>query len=138
MSARILSTLSSWSWNWRRSSRSPSPTSKRRRSRRSAKRLTISSGSWPRNDAATVIDAKTARRLDRFAQFGQVAAISAMKDSGLDLSKEDPFRCGVIIGSGIGGLMEFEEQHGRYYKGGPSRISPFVIPKMIANGASGK
>ncbi len=85
----------------------------------------------------TVIDAKTARRLDRFAQFGKVAAISAMKDSGLDLSKEDPFRCGVIIGSGIGGLMEFEEQHGRYYKGGPGKISPFVIPKMIANGASG-
>jgi 3-oxoacyl-[acyl-carrier-protein] synthase II len=85
----------------------------------------------------TVIDAKTARRLDRFAQFGQVAAIAAVKDGGLDFSKEDPFRCGVIIGSGIGGLMEFEEQHGRYYKGGPGRISPFVIPKMIANGASG-
>jgi 3-oxoacyl-[acyl-carrier-protein] synthase II len=83
------------------------------------------------------LDAKTARRLDRFAQFGQVAAISAVKDSGLDFSKEDPFRCGVIIGSGIGGLMEFEEQHGRYYKGGPGKISPFVIPKMIANGASG-
>jgi 3-oxoacyl-[acyl-carrier-protein] synthase II len=85
----------------------------------------------------TALDAKTARRLDRFAQFGQVAAISAVKDSGLDFSKEDPFRCGVIIGSGIGGLMEFEEQHGRYYKGGPGKISPFVIPKMIANGASG-
>jgi len=84
-----------------------------------------------------VLDAKTARRLDRFAQFGQVAAISAVKDSGLDLSKEDPYRCGVIIGSGIGGLMEFEEQHCRYYKGGPGKISPFVIPKMIANGASG-
>lgn len=84
-----------------------------------------------------LLDAKTARRLDRFAQFGQIAAISAVKDSGLDLSKENPYRCGVIIGSGIGGLMEFEEQHGRYYKGGPSRISPFVIPKMIANGASG-
>src|SRR6516225_5344690 len=83
------------------------------------------------------LDAKTARRLDRFAQFGQVAAIAAMKDSGLDLSKEDPYRCGVIVGSGIGGLMEFEEQHGRYYKGGPSRISPFVIPKMIANAAPG-
>src|SRR5256885_4643254 len=52
-------------------------------------------------------------------------------------SKEDPYRCGVIIGSGIGGLMEFEEQHCRYYKGGPGKISPFVIPKMIANGASG-
>jgi 3-oxoacyl-[acyl-carrier-protein] synthase II len=84
-----------------------------------------------------MLDAKTARRLDRFAQFGQVAAIKAVKDSSLDLSKEDPYRCGVIIGSGIGGLMEFEEQHGRYYKGGPGKISPFVIPKMIANGASG-
>jgi 3-oxoacyl-[acyl-carrier-protein] synthase II len=84
-----------------------------------------------------LLDPKTARRLDRFAQFGQVAANAAMKDSGLDIAKEDPFRCGVIIGSGIGGLMEFEEQHGRYYKGGPGRISPFVIPKMIANGASG-
>src|SRR5437763_10726365 len=83
------------------------------------------------------LDAKTARRLDRFAQFGQVAAISAIKDSGLDLSKEDPYRCGVIVGSGIGGLMECEEQHCRYYKGGPGKISPFVIPKMIANGASG-
>jgi 3-oxoacyl-[acyl-carrier-protein] synthase II len=85
----------------------------------------------------TVLDAKTARRLDRFAQFAQVAAIAAVKDSGLDFSKEDPYRCGVIVGSGIGGLSEFEEQHGRYYKGGPGKISPFVIPKMIPNSAPG-
>src|SRR5438128_446789 len=85
----------------------------------------------------TVLDAKTARRLDRFAQFAQVAAIAAVKDSGLDFSKEDPYRCGVIAGSGIGGLSEFEEQHGRYYKGGPGKISPFVIPKMIPNSAPG-
>jgi 3-oxoacyl-[acyl-carrier-protein] synthase II len=83
----------------------------------------------------SVVDPKTARRLDRFAQFAQVAAISAVKDSGLDFSKEDPYRCGVIVGSGIGGLSEFEEQHGRYYKGGPGKISPFVIPKMIPNAA---
>ncbi len=51
--------------------------------------------------------------------------------------KEDPFRCGVIIGSGIGGLNEFEEQHSRYREGGPGKISPFVIPKMIANAAPG-
>ena len=51
--------------------------------------------------------------------------------------KEDPFRCGVIIGSGIGGLNEFEEQHSRYLDGGPGKISPFVIPKMIANAAAG-
>jgi 3-oxoacyl-[acyl-carrier-protein] synthase II len=84
-----------------------------------------------------VIEPKTARRLDRFAQFALVASIAAVKDSGIDFSKEDPFRCGVIFGSGIGGLNEFEEQHRRYVEGGPGRISPFVIPKMIANNAGG-
>jgi 3-oxoacyl-[acyl-carrier-protein] synthase II len=84
-----------------------------------------------------VIEPKAARRLDRFAQFALVAAIAAVKDSGLDFAQEDPFRCGVIFGSGIGGLNEFEEQHRRYVEGGPGRISPFVIPKMIANNAGG-
>jgi 3-oxoacyl-[acyl-carrier-protein] synthase II len=84
-----------------------------------------------------LIEAKTVRHLDRFAQFALVASIHAVKDSGLDFSKEDPYRCGTIIGSGIGGLNEFEEQHGRYVKAGPSRISPFVIPKMIPNAAAG-
>lgn len=83
------------------------------------------------------LDARTARRLDRFAQFALVAAINAVKDSGVDFSREDPFRCGVILGSGIGGLNEFEEQHARYLNGGPGKISPFVIPKMIANAAAG-
>jgi 3-oxoacyl-[acyl-carrier-protein] synthase II len=84
-----------------------------------------------------VLDARTARRLDRFAQFAMVAAIAAVKDSGLELGHEDPYRCGVIVGSGIGGLNEFEEQHERYLRGGPGKISPFVIPKMIVNAASG-
>ena len=84
-----------------------------------------------------LLDTKTARRLDRFAQFALVAARSAVRDCGLDFTKEDPFRAGTIIGSGIGGLNEFEEQHARYLKDGPSRISPFVIPKMIANAAAG-
>jgi 3-oxoacyl-[acyl-carrier-protein] synthase II len=83
------------------------------------------------------LDQKSARRLDRFAQFALVAAISAVKDSGIDLTPEDPYRVGVILGSGIGGLNEFEEQHGRYLEGGPNRISPFTIPKMIANNAAG-
>jgi 3-oxoacyl-[acyl-carrier-protein] synthase II len=83
------------------------------------------------------LEVKAAKRLDRFAQFAQVSAIAAVKDSGLDFAKENPFRCGVILGSGIGGLNEFEEQHTRYLDGGPGRISPFVIPKMIANSASG-
>jgi 3-oxoacyl-[acyl-carrier-protein] synthase II len=84
-----------------------------------------------------LLDAKTARRLDRFAQFALVASLEAVRDSGLDFAREDPFRCGAIFGSGIGGIGEFEEQHTRYLDGGPGRISPFVIPKMIANAASG-
>jgi 3-oxoacyl-[acyl-carrier-protein] synthase II len=83
------------------------------------------------------IDSKTTRRLDRFAQFALVASLAAVKDSGLDFAKEDVYRCGVILGSGIGGLNEFEEQHSRYRDGGPGRISPFVIPKMIPNAAPG-
>jgi 3-oxoacyl-[acyl-carrier-protein] synthase II len=87
--------------------------------------------------AETKIRDRTARRLDRFAQFALVAAIDAVADSGLDFAREDAFRCGTIIGSGIGGLNEFEEQHSRYLRDGPGKISPFVIPKMIANAAAG-
>ncbi len=85
----------------------------------------------------TVLDSKTVRRLDRFTQFALLAAHSAVKDSGLDFSREDPYRCGCIMGNGIGGLAEFEEQHRRFLQGGPSRVSPFVIPKMIVNSAAG-
>ncbi|HEV8059215.1 MAG TPA: beta-ketoacyl-ACP synthase II [Gemmataceae bacterium] len=83
------------------------------------------------------LDSKVSRRLDRFAQLAMLASIYAVRDSGLDFSKEDPFRCGVIVGSGIGGLNEFEEQHARFIHGGPHKISPFVIPKMIPNAAPG-
>jgi 3-oxoacyl-[acyl-carrier-protein] synthase II len=88
-------------------------------------------------DPEAYLEKKTARHLDRFAQFAMVAAIEAVKDSGIDFSRLDPFRCGSIVGSGIGGLNEFEEQHERYIRGGPGKISPFVIPKMISNAASG-
>ena len=84
-----------------------------------------------------VLDSKAVRRLDRFAQFALLAALAAVKDSGLDFSREDPFRCGVILGSGIGGLNEWEEQHSRFLEGGPGKISPFVIPKMMPNAAPG-
>jgi 3-oxoacyl-[acyl-carrier-protein] synthase II len=83
------------------------------------------------------LEGKVAKRLDRFSQFALVAAISAVKDSGIDFSQGDPFRYGVIIGSGIGGLNEFEEQFTSHTQQGPDRISPFVIPKMIANSAAG-
>src|SRR5262245_49647236 len=88
-------------------------------------------------DPEAVLDGRTARRLDRYAQFALVAAIAAVQDSGLDFAQEDPFRCGVALGSGIGGLNEFEQQHARYLSGGPGKISPFVIPKMIANAGAG-
>jgi 3-oxoacyl-[acyl-carrier-protein] synthase II len=84
-----------------------------------------------------VINSKEVRRMDRFAQFGMFAALEAVRDSGIDFATEDPYRCGVIIGSGIGGLTELEEQHSVYIHKGPSRIGPFVVPKMIANAASG-
>jgi 3-oxoacyl-[acyl-carrier-protein] synthase II len=85
----------------------------------------------------TVINSKDVKRMDRFAQFGMYASLEAVRDSGVDFSKEDPYRCGVIIGSGVGGLTELEEQHSIYVEKGPSRIGPFVVPKMIANAASG-
>jgi 3-oxoacyl-[acyl-carrier-protein] synthase II len=84
-----------------------------------------------------LLDGKLASRVDRFTQFALVAAGEAMSTSGVDVNKEDPFRCGVILGSGIGGLNEFEEQHTRYMEKGPRRISPFTIPKMIANAGAG-
>ncbi len=84
------------------------------------------------------LDSKTARRVDRFTQFAMVAAIGAVKDSGLDFSKLDVTRCGCILGTGIGGLTEYEEQHTKYLQGGgPRGISPFVIPKMMPNSAPG-
>ncbi|MCE9533703.1 MAG: beta-ketoacyl-ACP synthase II [Planctomycetes bacterium] len=83
------------------------------------------------------LPSKQARHLDRFAQFAMVAAKQAIAESGLDFKKEDPFRCGVMIGSGIGGMNEFEDQHTRCMESGPGRINPFTIPKMIANSASG-
>ena len=83
------------------------------------------------------IDARSIRRLDRFSQFALVAAAEAVADCGLDFSREDSFRCGCILGSGIGGMDEFEDGHTTLLNKGPSRVSPFVIPKMIANAAAG-
>lgn len=81
---------------------------------------------------------KEAKRLDRFSQFGLAAAQKAIKQSGIDFKAvDDPYRCGVIIGSGIGGLNEIEEQHAKLFDRGPSRVSPFMIPKLMVNAASG-
>lgn len=88
-------------------------------------------------DPEPFLDKREARRLDRFAQFALVAANEAITDAGIDFAKYDPFRCGCILGSGIGGLAEFEDGHETYRQKGPSRLGPLVIPKMIANAASG-
>ena len=81
---------------------------------------------------------KEARHLDRFAQFALAAGITAVDDAGIDFSTIPEEQCGVMIGSGIGGLNEFESQHTVMMQKGPSRISPFVIPKLMVNAASGQ
>jgi 3-oxoacyl-[acyl-carrier-protein] synthase II len=88
--------------------------------------------------AEKYIDPHEAKRLDRFAAFALAAAEIAVRDSGIDFSKEDLTNCGVVLGSGIGGLHEIEEQHTRLLEKGPSRISPFMIPKLMVNAASGQ
>ncbi len=82
------------------------------------------------------IDKRELKRLDRFAQFAVGAAIEAVTDSGIDFDAADKDRCGVIIGSGIGGLETLQIQHRRLMAGGPGRISPFTIPKLMVNAAS--
>lgn len=80
---------------------------------------------------------KEARHLDRFVQFALAAGDQAVNDSGIDFNTLPLHRCGVMIGSGIGGLSEFETQHKTMLERGPSRISPFTIPKLMVNACSG-
>lgn len=83
------------------------------------------------------IEKRDAKRLDRFAQFALNAAIDAVKDAGLDMSKEDPWRVGSIVGSGVGGIEEFAEGHQKLLEKGPDRVSPFMVPKLMCNAGSG-
>ena len=80
---------------------------------------------------------KDVRRADRFAQFAMASAKLAIEDSGLDLEKVDRTRFGVLLGSGIGGLRTLEDQHTVLMNKGASRVSPFMVPMMIVNMASG-
>ena len=89
-------------------------------------------------DPAARFGVKEARHLDRFAQFALAAAITAVQDASIDFATLPLENCGVFIGSGIGGLSEFETQHSIMLQKGPSRISPFVIPKLMVNAASGQ
>jgi 3-oxoacyl-[acyl-carrier-protein] synthase II len=83
------------------------------------------------------LDAKLIKRLDRYVQFALVAAEEAFKQSGLELSREDPRRMAAIFGSGIGGMNELEQQFTRLAEKGPTKVSAFTIPKLMVNAASG-
>ena len=80
---------------------------------------------------------KARKRLDRFVQFAMDASRFAVEDAGLDLSEENPWRCGCIIGTGVGGIEEFAEGHQRLLERGPSRVSPFMVPKLMCNAGVG-
>jgi 3-oxoacyl-[acyl-carrier-protein] synthase II len=83
------------------------------------------------------IDPKAARRMARFSQFAVAAAKEAITDAGLDMSVEDPYKVGTCIGSGVGSLQEMESAYDKIITKGPNRVSPFVVPMMISNMASG-
>jgi 3-oxoacyl-[acyl-carrier-protein] synthase II len=83
------------------------------------------------------IDQRERKRMDRFTQFSIAAASQAVDDSGLDFSREDVWRIGVIVGTGIGGIQEIEEQHKKLLFKSPSKVSPFCVPRLMANAASG-
>lgn len=88
-------------------------------------------------DVTQYMEVRESRRMDRFTQFAIGAAAQAIEDSGLDLDKEDPYRVGAIVGTGIGGLNEIEDQHKKLLAKGPSKVSPFCVPRLMANAASG-
>ena len=83
------------------------------------------------------MDFKAARRMEPFSQYAVAAALEAYEDSGLDISREDPFRAGVIVGSGIGSLQEVEREYEKILSRGPSRVNPLMVPLMISNMAAG-
>ncbi len=88
-------------------------------------------------DVTKYIDRRESKRMDRFTQFAIAAASQAVSDSGLDFSKENLSRAGVVIGTGIGGIGEIEEQHIKLLNKGPGKVSPFCVPRLMANAASG-
>ncbi len=90
-------------------------------------------------DAETYVgDKKAARHMDRNTQFAIAAAIEAAKDANFDIEKEDPTRCGSLIGSGIGGIATTEETVLKIENRGPAKVNPFAVPMMIANMAAGQ
>lgn len=88
-------------------------------------------------DAKEFMDAKSAKRMELFCQYAVAAAGEALKDSNLNLHKEDPYKVGISISSGIGSLQAMEREHTRLLEKGPGRISPMFVPMMIGNMAAG-
>src|SRR5436190_3390601 len=88
-------------------------------------------------EAAQKMDPKEARRNDRYTHFGFVAAKQAVADSGIDMTREDPDRVGVMIGSGIGGMYTYESQLRVLAERGARKVSPFTIPSLIGNMCAG-
>ncbi len=83
------------------------------------------------------MDAKAAKRMEPFAQYAVAAAKEAFEDAGLDMEKEDPYRAGVIVGSGIGSLETVEREYTKIQTRGPGKVHPLMVPLMISNMASG-
>ncbi len=88
-------------------------------------------------DAKQYMDPKAAKRMEQFCQFAVAAAKEALTDSGIELEKEDPYRVGVSVGSGIGSLQSVEREHKKLLEKGPSRVNPLLVPLMISNMAAG-
>ena len=87
--------------------------------------------------AKNYMDFRSAKRMELFSQYAVAAALEAMKDAGLEMEKEDPFRVGVIVGSGVGSLQCAENAEQKILEKGPSRVDPLMVPKMITNMAAG-
>lgn len=88
-------------------------------------------------DPEQYMDKKTARRMEQFCQFAVAAAGEALADAGIDMEKEDPYRVGCAVGSGVGSLQALEREYGRLTEKGPSRVGPLFVPLMISNMAAG-
>lgn len=88
-------------------------------------------------DISAHIDKKESRKMDRFTQLAMIAAKEALADSGLNMETEDPYRCSVVVSSGIGGLGTIETEHTRGEQKGFDRVSPFFVPMSITNMAAG-
>lgn len=88
-------------------------------------------------DTSSFLEAREAKRLDRCTQLGIGAAVEAFASSGLDLAREDLERCGVVVGSGIGGIQTIEEGLDILRDRGPGRISPFTVPRLMVNAVTG-